>query len=89
MLVMDRSSFTKYDAAEHGAPANWSACALALNVTDGSLRFLAPQNGSYVFVLDKTRLVEGSDAGLAPATFTARYSYSWSNYPFNLRYYPG
>jgi hypothetical protein len=84
MLVMDRDNFTKYYAAEHGAPANWSACAIAINVTDGGLHFLAPQNGSYVFVLDNTRLVEGSDAGLATATFTARYSYSWSRFPFNL-----
>jgi hypothetical protein len=87
MIIMDQDNFTKYYAAEQGAPANWSAYAIALNVTNGGLRFLAPQDGRYLFVLDNTRLVEGSGAGLATANIRANYSYNWSYYPFNLRYY--
>ena len=81
LIIMDRDNYTKFFAAEQGGPVQWSACAIAINVTGGSLRFTAPYSGNYTFIVDNSQLVEGSKVGISPITFSANYTFSWSNDP--------
>jgi hypothetical protein len=85
LMIMDQDNFTNYYMAEEqGAPAQWSAYAIVVNVTDGGLSFIAPKDGNYLFVIDNNKLVNGSGTGLTTAIITASYSYRWDNYPFGL-----
>ena len=76
LIIMDRDNYTKFYAAEQGGSVQWSAYAIAINVTGGSLSFIAPHNDNYTFIVDNSQLVEGSRVGISPITFSANYSFS-------------
>lgn len=84
LIIMDNGNFTKYYNAEQGAPAQWDAYAIAVNVTNGGLHFIAPYDTQYVFVVDNNQLVNGSGTGLTTANFSAWFSYEWDNNPFTI-----
>lgn len=81
LIIMDQDNYTKFFAAEQGGPVQWSAYAIAINVTGGSLSFTAPHKGNYTFIVDNSQLAEGSRVGISPITFSANYSFSWSDNP--------
>jgi|WetSurMetagenome_2_1015567.scaffolds.fasta_scaffold329701_1 hypothetical protein len=86
LIIMDNNNFTKYYNAEQGAPAQWSAYAIAINVTNGSLHFMAPYDNHYVFVVDNNQLIKGSGTGLTTANFSADFSYKWDTFPFTANF---
>ena len=79
LIIMNRDNFTKYYAAEQGGPVQWNACAIAINVTKGSLGFTAPYDDNYTFIVDNSQIAEGSKVGISPVTFSTNYSYSWGS----------